>query len=240
MSTPELSATLFAPSAVLAAPDRLAALRGSGLLDSPPDEAYDRLTRIVCRCLDVPTALITLVDEDRQVFKSQQGLPEPWATRGETPLSHSFCQYVVRDGAPLEVHDARNDMRLRMNLAIDDLGVVAYLGTPLRNPDGQVLGAVCAIDGKPRRWKGEDRAALETVAAIATMEIQLRKEVAAHQRMAEVLRRREAELVTLNARLVEKEIRYRALFEASPLGVFLADPAPPARRQPGPRRGRGG
>jgi hypothetical protein len=80
---------------------RLAALWRTGLLDTPPEEVFDRLTRLTRRMLDAPVALVSLVEADRQFFKSALGLPEPWATRRETPLSHSFCQHVVATGAPL-------------------------------------------------------------------------------------------------------------------------------------------
>jgi GAF domain-containing protein len=93
---------------------------------------------------------VSLVDADRQFFKSALGLPEPWATRRETPLSHSFCQHVVATGAPLRVEDARDHSLVCDNLAIPELGVVAYLGMPLATADGQVLGSLCAIDTEPR------------------------------------------------------------------------------------------
>src|SRR5919202_4579018 len=101
---------------------RLEALRASGLLDSAPEEAFDRLTRLVTRVLGVPIALVTLVDGERQFFKSCVGLPEPWATRRETPLTHSFCQHVVDLREPLLISDARTHPLVQANLAIRDLG----------------------------------------------------------------------------------------------------------------------
>ena len=94
----------------LADAGRLAALRRTGLLDTPPEEAFDRLARLVCRLLGVPAALVSLVEADRQFFKSAFGLPEPWATRRETPLSHSFCQHVVATSAPLVLDDAPDEV----------------------------------------------------------------------------------------------------------------------------------
>src|ERR671914_2989559 len=114
------------PGARLNDPRRLDALRTSGLLDTPSEEAFDRLTRLVTRLLDVPVALVTLVDGDRQFFKSCVGLPEPWAARRETPLSHSFCQYTVTTGEPLVIDDAREHPELRDNLGIPEIGIVAY------------------------------------------------------------------------------------------------------------------
>ena len=76
-------------------PARLSALEETGLMDSPPEDAFDRLTRIATRILGVPVSLVSLVDDHRQFFKSACGLPEPWATERETPLSHSFCKVAV-------------------------------------------------------------------------------------------------------------------------------------------------
>lgn len=152
-------------------PDRLLALRATELPDSAPEEAFDRLTRLVQRCLRVPVALVSLVDAERQYFKSAQGLAEPWCSARETPLSHSFCQHVVVRDAPLLVEDARQDPLVRDNLAVADLGVVAYLGVPLRTPAGHVLGSLCAIDGAPRAWTPADLDTLQALADEAMLEL---------------------------------------------------------------------
>jgi signal transduction histidine kinase len=153
---------------------RLAALRATALLDTPADAAFDRLSRLAARLLGAPIALVTLVDEDRQFFKSCIGLPEPWASLRETPLSHSFCQHVVEAAAPLVIEDAREHPLVRDNLAIRDLGVIAYLGIPLATADGVVLGSFCAIDGRPRRWSADDVATLGELAAAVMTEVELR------------------------------------------------------------------
>jgi hypothetical protein len=74
---------------------RLEALRLTGLLDSPPEESFDRFTRLATRLFKTPVALVSLVDADRQFFKSAIGLPEPWASLRQSPLSHSFCKLAV-------------------------------------------------------------------------------------------------------------------------------------------------
>ena len=117
--------------------DRLDALRRTGLLDSAPEECFDRLTRLASRFLGVPIALISLVDEKREFFKSCVGLPEPWASERETPLSRSFCQHVVNRAEPLIVEDAREHPLVWDNLAIPDLGVIAYAGIPRLSPMGR-------------------------------------------------------------------------------------------------------
>lgn len=153
---------------------RKEALRATGLLDSPQEEEFDRLTRLACRLLDVPVSLISLVDDKRQYFKSAQGLADPWTSWRETPLSHSFCKHVVLTDEPLVVADAREDPLLCDNLAIPDLNVVAYLGIPLRTPDGIVIGSLCAIDSKPRSWTETDVETLTELAAIVMTEIAAR------------------------------------------------------------------
>ena len=75
-------------------PARLSALRQTALLDTPAEEAFDRLTRLASKILRAPVSLVSLVDEDRQFFKSAIGLAEPWASLRQTPLSHSFCQHA--------------------------------------------------------------------------------------------------------------------------------------------------
>ena len=154
-------------------PVRLQALRATGLLDADSATPLDRLTRLATRLVKAPVALVSLVDVDRQVFVSAVGLDEPWASRGQTPLSHSFCQYVVTDQAPLVITDARADGRLCGNLAIPDLKVIAYAGFPLRSPEGQVLGSFCAIDGRPRTWTDDEVEILQDLAANAESEIAL-------------------------------------------------------------------
>ncbi len=161
--------------AALADEGRLAALKRTRLLDTPPEEAFDRLTRLVCRALGAPVALVSLVEADRQFFKSVVGLPEPWSLLRQTSLLHSFCQHVVANGAPLLVQDARGHPLVSDSFAIDDLGVLAYLGMPLATADGHVLGALCAIDTQPRDWTPGDAAALRDLAAVTMGEVTLRR-----------------------------------------------------------------
>jgi GAF domain-containing protein len=137
-------------------PARLAAVRATGLLDAPASSpSLDRLARLAARVLDAPVALVSLVDRDRQVFAGCIGLDEPWASRRETPLSHSLCQHAVDSREPLVLPDVRADPTLRDSLAIRDLRVIAYVGFPLISDDGHVLGTLCVIDHRPRAWTSE-------------------------------------------------------------------------------------
>ncbi len=154
--------------------ERLDALRDTGLLDAPPEAAFDRFTALVRRLLGVPVALVSFVDADRQVFVSQDGLPEPWATRRKTPLSHSLCQHVAAGDATLVVPDARDHPVLCDNLAVRDLDVVGYLGVPVHGPGGHALGSLCALTPEPRDWQAADVSLMQDLAALVETEIALR------------------------------------------------------------------
>jgi signal transduction histidine kinase len=161
-------------SAELHEHQRLAVLMAANLLDTPEEETFDRFTRLASAILKTPVALVSLVDRQRQFFKSSIGLPEPWATKRETPLSHSFCQHVVSTQEPLCVADARIHPLLCDNLAIADLGAIAYLGIPLTTADGYTLGSFCAIDTTPREWGNADVEILRDLAALVIEKIELR------------------------------------------------------------------
>jgi len=159
---------------VLRHPSRLAALRATGLLDAPPQDALDRLTRLASRLIGVPIALASLVEADLHVFASEFGLGEPLRTTRKMPLSHSFCQHVVATRKPLVVEDAHAHPLVFDNLAIPDMGVIAYAGMPLTSEDGEVLGSFCAVDTAPRKWSQDQLDTLEDLAHAASAEMQLR------------------------------------------------------------------
>ena len=154
-------------------PDRLDALRATGLLDSDIAPSFDRLARLAAHVLNAPVALVSLVDADRQFFKSCLGLPEPWASERGSPLTHSFCQHAVARREPLLVDDAREHPLLRDNLAIRDMGVIAYAGVPLIDPDGHALGTLCVTDSQPRHWTTHQVRVLRDLAASVVTEINL-------------------------------------------------------------------
>lgn len=176
----------------LSAPARLEALHASGLLDSPPDGAFDRLTRLAGRVLGAPAALMSLIDADRQVLKSAQGLPEPWSGSRQMPLSHSFCKHVVAGAAPLAIDDARTHPLTGGSPAIRDLNMIAYLGVPLLAPDGEVLGALCVVDFAPRAWSDGDLRALADVSQAVMSEMAARLFRRASERAETMARATEA------------------------------------------------
>jgi GAF domain-containing protein len=153
--------------------NRLATLGRTGLLDTPGEEPFDRLTRLATRLLKTPVALVSLVDRDRQFFKSAVGLPEPWHSRRETPLTHSFCKHAVARNAPLVIPDARKDPEFHDSPAVRELQIVAYAGIPLML-SGYALGAFCVIDDEPRSWSYEEVQTLKDLAECVMREIDLR------------------------------------------------------------------
>src|SRR5262245_12739539 len=143
-------------------------------MDSPPEESFDRFTRLASRWFNTPVALVSLVDRDRQFFKSAVGLPEPWMSRRETPLSYSFCKHAVAWATePLVVRDARKESTFRDNPAVHELGIVASAGVPLMHA-GQALGTLCVIDTEPRAWSYDEIETLKDLAACVMREIELR------------------------------------------------------------------
>lgn len=188
--------------------ERVDALHNTRLLDTPPERTFDNLTNLACKLLGAPVSLISLVDVDRQFFKSSQGLAEPWATQRETPLSHSFCQYVVANDQALVVEDAREEPMLCDNLAIRDLDVVAYLGVPLSTAEGYTLGSFCVIDNKPRVWKDSEIEILSDLAELAMKEIELHGYLRQLETAEEALRQREVELRELNM-ILEDQVALR-------------------------------
>ena len=159
-----------------ARPERVGALEATGLLDSDIDPAFDRHARLAAQVLNAPVALVSLVDADRQFFKSCLGLPEPWASERGTLLSHSFCQHAVASREPLVVDDAREHAVLRDNPAIRDMGVVAYAGIPLIDGEGNALGTLCVIDSQPRHWTTHQVQLLADLAASVVTEITLARQ----------------------------------------------------------------
>ena len=155
-------------------PPRLSALQQTGLVDGPADPGLATLAELCAKLLAVPVVLISLVDPNRQFFAASCGLTEPFASERQVRLSHSFCQHVVVARQPFVVTDARRHPVVKDNLAIKDLGVIAYAGVPLVTEQGDILGTFCAIDHEPRTWTREDLATLQQFAASAMAHIDAR------------------------------------------------------------------
>lgn len=152
---------------------RLDVIARADLADGAADESLDRLTRIAATAVRAPVSLATVVGADAQFLPGAFGLGEPWATSRGTPLSHSFCRHVL-GGRPLVVEDATVDPVVRHNPAIQELGVVSYAGVPLRVGDSGIVGALCAIDHRPRSWSTHDVTVLSEMAPAAAAAIERR------------------------------------------------------------------
>ena len=151
---------------------RLATLRALGLLDTPPDARFDAITRSAAALFETPIALITLVDEHRQWFKSRQGLAD-----AETPRDVSFCGHAILGGELLVVEDALLDDRFSDNpLVVNAPHVRFYAGAPLSAPNGDRIGTLCLMDRRPRSLSTEQRVLLGTMGAWAEGEIGMQAE----------------------------------------------------------------
>ena len=134
--------------------ERLKALRDMNLLDTPPDERFDRITRVAQRIFRVPISLVSLVDANRQWFKSRQGIQA-----AQTDRAISFCGHAILDGTVFHIPDALQDDRFHDNpLVTQEPHIRMYAGYPLRTPEGRVLGSFCIMDRQPR-WLNEDELA---------------------------------------------------------------------------------
>jgi PAS domain S-box-containing protein len=158
LDTPQWTAAAIPPDE----PERLAALRALNVLDTAPTPALDTVTQLAASALCVPIVLISLVDANRQWFKSRVGLDAAQTGRDE-----SFCAHAVFDRRPLIVRDAALDPRFAGNpLVAGPLNFRAYMGVPLFTASGHALGALCAIDVTPREFSAADLAMLRGFAVL--------------------------------------------------------------------------
>jgi len=153
-------------------PRRLAAVEATGLLDSEVEEAFDRLTRLAVSLIKIPAAFVSLVDEDRDFYKSACGFGEPLASSRQLE-GPTFCHFTIESAEPLVIPDTRADPVYRDVPTVKSLGVAAYVGIPILI-NGQVIGAFCAIDVVPHPWTEFEITALKELAAVAVSEITLR------------------------------------------------------------------
>jgi PAS domain S-box-containing protein len=209
---------------------RLAALHRYGILDTPEAEAFDRITDLVARLLDVPIALVTFVDEDRQWFKSCVGVEQR-----ETPREIAFCNYNIREEGVMVVEDATNDPRFADNPFVTGPPHIRfYAGAPLVTDDGYALGSLCVIDTEPRTLSDDDRQTLHTLAQVIVDELELH---VSHAQRREILESIDGAFISVDPdwRLTYVNQQAEALLEQSAddlLGQNLWEAFPEARDLP--------
>ena len=165
--------------------DRLRALRSYKILDTKPEERFDELTQLAAIICGVPISLITLIDADRQWFKSKVGLE-----LNETPRAQAFCTHAIMQPQMFEVPDASEDARFASNpLVTGNPNIRFYAGAPLATSDGHLLGTMCVIDRKPRTLTGEQKTALEILGRQVVANMELRSNL---RELKEALAAREA------------------------------------------------
>ena len=190
--------------------ERLNVLHALNLLDTPPEEVFDRITRLVARVLDVPIALVSLVDTDRQWFKSRVGLDAI-----ETPRELAFCAHAIVQTSPMIVPDATLDERFADNsLVTSNPNIRFYAGVPLRSVSGLSIGTLCAIDSNPRKLNADEINILIDLAAVISKEVQMREAMILSQATSE-LAKKAVETI---------EARFRTVFERAGVGIALVAP----------------
>jgi signal transduction histidine kinase len=157
-------------------PRRLQAVRDLGLLDTPAEETFDRLTRLAAKLVSAPATFISLVDERRDFYKSCYGFPEPLVSTRELEGA-TFCHYAITSHQPLVLNDVTTIPVLCDILSVHTLGVRAYVGVPLVDDMGEVVGSFCAVDTKPRDWTVTEVEVLSELAESALREVRMRAAV---------------------------------------------------------------
>ncbi len=164
--------------------ERLRALASYGAFETPPEESFDRLTRLVARTMRVPTALVSLVGADRQWLKSCVGLPGVQ----ETGRDVAFCAHTILRDDVMVVPDATKDPRFCDNPLVTGWPHIRfYMGMPLRTPSGHNVGSLCAIDTAPREPSEEDCETMRELASLVVDELELRKALRAMEAQKELV-----------------------------------------------------
>jgi diguanylate cyclase (GGDEF)-like protein/PAS domain S-box-containing protein len=189
---------------------RIQLLHSLNLLDSEPEPVFDHITGLLSKALDMPIALVSLVDTGRQWFKSAVGL----AVR-ETPREFAFCAHAIRSPGMMLVQDALQDPRFAHNpLVLGAPGIRFYAGMPLLSREGHALGTLCAMDSRPRELSDTQVQILDDLARLVTREL--------HFREAALMARSQLAQADLQATIAEQ--KFQALFENAGSGMALIAP----------------
>lgn len=176
---------------------RIAALREYEIMDTPPEEEFDEITRLTSFICGTPMALVTLLDHRRQWFKSKVGI-----SGEETPIEHAFCAHAIKQEGVMLVNDATQDARFAANpLVTSAPNIRFYAGAPLVTREGVALGTLCAVDCTPREFGVEKQEALMALAHQVIRSLELRKTVKALELALLAKERAQQEVLALQALL---------------------------------------
>jgi phosphoserine phosphatase RsbU/P len=207
-------------------PERLRAVRRYDVLDTPPDGAFDRVTKLAARQFGVPISIVSIVDTDRIWFKSHHGVDVE-----EIGRDPGLCASAILGDEPWVVENAETDPRTMTNpLVAGDLGLRFYAGAPLTTHDGFNLGTLCVIDGAPREFSAEDAEMLEQLAGVVMDELELRlqarrtvsQELALRQQAERTARQLQASLLPPELPQVER-VERAALYVPADMAVVGGD-----------------
>lgn len=154
-------------------PDRLREVRRLQPVDPERQRILDRLVALAAELASAPTALITIVEDETQVFAAHYGLPDDLARAGQTPINYSICQHAVTSAKPLIVGDLGGSAMFGGHPAVAVLGVAAYAGIPVVTGPGQTIGTLCVIDFVPRDWSDDVLARLALLAELVADQFDL-------------------------------------------------------------------
>ena len=171
MISPELRRSRA--EAMLRNGERLTAVRRAELLDSPVEEAFDSLSRLAGALIGTPVTFLSVVDAERDFYKSQCGMPDPLSTTRQMS-GRTFCQLAIAGSEPLAISNTHAHEVWREIPSVDALGVRAYLGVPLM-VDAHAVGSFCCVDMRPREWTAVEIETLVQLGRSAEREIQLRR-----------------------------------------------------------------
>jgi diguanylate cyclase (GGDEF)-like protein/PAS domain S-box-containing protein len=190
---------------------RIEALLLYGVLDTPAEADFDDITALAARYFDVPIALISLIDRDRQWFKSRVGLDVT-----QTSRDIAFCDTAIKGSGVMVVPDARSDARFAANpLVTGEPGIRFYAGSPLVTPQGHSLGTLCIIDRKPRAFTAEQGVALTVLSRQVAAHLELRRQKAELARAVDTLRVEHERLKWARSQLEESDARMRLVLKGS-------------------------
>ncbi|MFT7137162.1 MAG: signal transduction histidine kinase [Akkermansiaceae bacterium] len=193
----------------------LSSLLALGILDGPEEPEFDSLTRLARKVLGSRVALFTIIDEpnQREFFKSSDGVTDAWAEKRESPLTHSISKFVKEDGQPIRISDTRLEQRLAGTNTPSEHDAIAYLGVPISDANNAVIGALCVIDSEPRDWSDGELDDLLVIGGAISNQIQLRMAL----KRAEVAREA-AEIAA--AVMVAKDRKFHDLARNLPGAMF--------------------